>query len=329
MNQASISTTAVVAIGRNEGNRLRRCLESVVRHNVMVVYVDSGSTDDSVAMAKELGAEVVELCMKTKFTAARARNAGFEHLIAQAPDVEYVQFVDGDCELEPEWLPQARDHLKNHESVCAVFGRRSERFPTHSIYNKLCDMEWNVPPGEVAYFGGDVMIRAAALKSVGGYNATLIAGEEPELGIRLRREGWSFECLDAAMTKHDAAITKFSEWWRRIRRSGYAYAAGAWLHGSASERHFLWETRRALLWGLILPLTLLGATLLYPPLILSFGVYPAQVVRLYFHDSGSPRERLLRALFNMVNKFPEAIGILQFHRDRLLERESKIIEYHS
>jgi glycosyltransferase involved in cell wall biosynthesis len=46
-----LNDVAVVAIGRNEGDRLKACLRSVVDVAALVVYVDSGSTDDSVAFA--------------------------------------------------------------------------------------------------------------------------------------------------------------------------------------------------------------------------------------------------------------------------------------
>src|SRR5689334_4384058 len=79
--EASCMSIGVVAIGRNEGERLRVCLESALRASPDVVYVDSGSTDGSVAMAKQLGVHVVELDLTIPFTAARARNAGFEKLV--------------------------------------------------------------------------------------------------------------------------------------------------------------------------------------------------------------------------------------------------------
>ena len=67
----------IVVIGRNEGGRLIRCLTSL-KENKQLVYVDSGSTDSSVIEARRRGAEVVELNMEIPFTAARARNEGFE-----------------------------------------------------------------------------------------------------------------------------------------------------------------------------------------------------------------------------------------------------------
>jgi glycosyltransferase involved in cell wall biosynthesis len=75
-----ISKVGIVAIGRNEGERLRKCLQSVIECAALVVYVDSGSTDNSVAMARGIGSDVIELDMRVPFTAARARNIGFEQM---------------------------------------------------------------------------------------------------------------------------------------------------------------------------------------------------------------------------------------------------------
>ena len=174
-----------------------------------VIYVDSGSSDDSVAMAQSLGVAVVELDMTRPFTAARARNEGFRCLRKEAPELNYVQFVDGDCEVVPGWLEKATLFLNEHSDVAAVCGRRRERFPDRSMYNMLCDMEWDTPVGEAKYCGGDAMMRASVLESVGGYREDMIAGEEPELCVRLRSAGWKIWRLGEEMTLHDAAMTRF------------------------------------------------------------------------------------------------------------------------
>src|SRR5258708_29326418 len=131
----------IVAIGRNEGERLKRCLRSLPVA-ARIVYVDSGSTDGSDAWARDFGAEVVHLDLSIQFTAARARNAGFRRLLEMAPQIPYVQFVDGDCELAREWPTTAIDFLQQHDDVAAVFGRRRELKPDQSVYNQLCDFEW-------------------------------------------------------------------------------------------------------------------------------------------------------------------------------------------
>src|SRR5438128_11766742 len=84
---------AVVVIGRNEGERLRRCLQSLGDRRSAAVYVDSGSTDGSAALAKSIGVEVVELDSSRPFTAARGRNAGFDRALELHPHAEFVQFV--------------------------------------------------------------------------------------------------------------------------------------------------------------------------------------------------------------------------------------------
>jgi glycosyltransferase involved in cell wall biosynthesis len=315
----------VVAIGRNEGDRLKRCLASALCA-AAVVYVDSGSTDGSVAWATATGVDVVVL--QGYFTAARARNAGFIRLNEIAPSLEFVQFLDGDCELLEDWPQQAISFLERHEKVCAVFGRRRERFPDRSIYNRLCDKEWNTPIGEALAFGGDVMIRAQTLGDAGGYREDLIAGEEPELCVRLRSHGNHIWRLDFDMTMHDANIVRFGQWWRRNVRSGYAFAQGAHLHGASG--HWVWESRRALIWGLWLPILCVGVgSMLRPWGLLIFLVYPLQLLRRFRHASGSGpiQLRLKFVYFEMLARFPEALGQLKFTRDRLLRRQGSLIEY--
>ncbi len=316
-----------IAIGRNEGDRLKACLESL-SNAAAVVYVDSGSSDGSVQWARERGVEIVELNMSVPFTAARARNAGFRRLREIAPDLTYVQFIDGDCELDRRWPEEAMTYLEAHSGVCGVCGRRRERFPEKSIYNWLCDIEWDVPPGEVRSFFGDVMLRAMALEAVGGYREDMIAGEEPELCVRLRAAGWRIWRLPSEMTLHDAAMTRFSQWWRRMLRSGFAFAQGAYLHGASPERHFLWESRRARLWGLWLPLACVAASLsLWPMGLVAWLIYPVQIVRQIVRNSGSLQDRSTIAFFQLLGRFPEAQGQIKFLLDRLFGNRARLIEY--
>src|SRR5262245_51583875 len=170
----------VIVIGRNEGQRLVDCLKSVKLESDCIVYVDSGSTDGSVAAAKQLGAMAVELDMARPFTAARARNEGLAALRSSRPDIQFVQFIDGDCELVKGWLQAALTFITQRSDVAVVCGRRRERYPDASVYNWLCDLEWDTPVGEAAACGGDALMRAAALEAVSGFLPHLRAGEEPE-----------------------------------------------------------------------------------------------------------------------------------------------------
>ena len=318
----------VVVIGRNEGQRLERCLASLEGSADKVVYVDSGSVDGSVQMARQRGVEVLALDMTRPFTAARARNEGFARLQRLLPSMRHVQFVDGDCEVAAGWLPKAQAFLYAHPAVAVVCGRRRERFPQRSVYNLLCDLEWDTPIGEAKACGGDALMRADAFAAVSGYRASLIAGEEPELCVRLRAAGWKIWRLPEEMTLHDAAMTRFGQWWQRSLRAGYAFAEGAYLHGAAPERHWLRESRRAWLWGLGLPLAIaLACALLGSWGLLLLSAYPLQAVRLARRGGRSVRENWLQAVFLVLGKFPEMLGQVRFLLNRFGAGKTVLIEY--
>lgn len=318
--------TGAVVIGRNEGDRLIRCFNSVRGRVAHIVYVDSGSTDGSVAAARAHGVHVVELDLNKPFTAARARNEGLAALLDLSP-VEYVQFIDGDCELQRGWLTVALPFLQSSKDAAVAFGRRRERFPEASVYNRLCDWEWDRPVGEAESCGGDALMRTRALQQVGGYNPNLIAGEEPDLCVRMREKGWRIWRLDHEMTLHDAAMTRFGQWWTRTRRAGHAFAEGAALHGSGPTRHWVRETRKAVIWGLVLPsMIVLAALILGPWGLVGLAIYPLQLVRLALREGGG-KAAWERAFFLVIGKFPEALGVVQYWWGRLSGRRGRLIEY--
>ena len=227
-----------VAIGRNEGGRLETCLSSARAQRLAMVYVDSGSTDGSVTLARSLGADVVELDLSIPFTAARARNEGAARLVANHPEIDFIQFVDGDCELNATWITTALIEMTAKPQAAVICGRRRERFPDATVYNKLCDLEWNTPIGKAKSSGGDALIRRSAFEQVGGYNPSVIAGEEPEMCVRLRAAGWEIWRVDAEMTLHDAAMTRFGQWWKRNVRAG-PRVRGKLSRGTARRRRAL------------------------------------------------------------------------------------------
>jgi glycosyltransferase involved in cell wall biosynthesis len=317
----------VVVIGRNEGARLVRCLASTICHSETCVYVDSGSTDGSIEVARAMGAEVVQLDMRKPFNAGRARNAGFARL-GELGRMDLVQFVDGDCELVPGWLERASAFLRSRPDVVATAGRRRERFPDATVFNRLCDIEWDTPVGDVKAIGGDALFRVAALRAAGGFRDDLIAGEEPELCVRLRAAGGRVWRLDEEMTLHDAAMTRWSQWWSRNVRSGHAFAEGAHLHGRSPERHFAAETRRALLWGAALPMAILALALASPWFLALALVYPLQWLRIGRRFARARTPIAWRyAAFLVLARFPEAWGVLKFSAGRLSGHRSGLIEY--
>ncbi|MDB5322975.1 MAG: glycosyl transferase family 2 [Phycisphaerales bacterium] len=326
-----MTEVGAVVIGRNEGERLARSLASLRALNVSIVYVDSGSTDGSVVAAHGVQIEVIELDRGRPFTAARARNEGFGRLRELHPDLSYVQFVDGDCELFAGWIDTATEFLKGHGEIAVVAGRLVERDRNASIYNTLCALEWERPTGEISACGGIFLARVKAFADVGGFNPDVPAAEDDELCLRLRASGWKVWSLDAEMARHDAAMTRFSQWWRRAKRAGYAYAQGAAMHGQTADRHFVRDVRRIWFWGMIVPLiALLPAWWTRGWSLLVLLGYPLLAVRIFAsgrRHGWSAGDAWLYAIFTVLGKWPGLLGVLEFLRHRRGDKPKRPIEY--
>lgn len=332
------NTVAVVVIGRNEGERLQRCLRSIPK-GVCAVYVDSGSTDGSVEFARALGIVALPLDMRIGFTAARARNVGWRYIADHDNNPEFVQFVDGDCALDDGWLDKGVEAIRSERNLAAVFGRRRELFPNRSIYNLMCDDEWNVPIGKAASCGGDALFRMAALQAAGGYSDDLIAGEEPDLCLRLRQSGWAVQRIDAEMTRHDANILAFGSWWQRAKRGGFAYAAHVLRHRRCSDPQWRRQLESIAFWGLCWPvfglLLALLCTLWMPTagiiICVALGAsYAGQILRIAKrkYDAGFPwRFSIHYAVLIVVGKFAEIGGVFRCLVSHLLNRQNRLIEY--
>ncbi len=327
----------VVVIGRNEGERLKRCLRSLVDQADHIVYVDSGSTDGSGDFARSIGVDVVELDMTKPFSMARGRNTGASHLIRTAPNLDFIQFVDGDCEVDKNWIGKAVSLLLDRAEVVAVCGRRRERHPEASIYNRLMDMEWNTPIGEARACGGDSMMRSAEFQRVGGFNDAMIAGEEPELCVRLRQAGGVILREDAEMTLHDAAMWRFGQWWKRAMRGGHAYAEGAAIHGRGPLRYNVQQMRSTLFWGAAVPFAGIGCAVaaVWQPVWLAgtavvsmlVVVQWARIVRGGRARGFAPEDARLYSTFCLIGKAAGALGVARYWLNRILGRRSGLIEY--
>jgi glycosyltransferase involved in cell wall biosynthesis len=325
----------IVVIGRNEGLRLSACLQSVVKLQVPVVYVDSGSTDESVVLAKAIGVKAIELDSSEPFSAARGRNVGFEWLRAEHPGLKFIQFLDGDCQIMDTWLTVAVNALHHHPRLAVVAGRLLEVNPSASIYNRLAELEWNSwQAGEVRAVGGIFCVRMEAFEQSGGFDATVVAGEETELCMRLLNDGWTIRRVDAPMAGHDLSMYRFSQWWKRSVRYGYGSA-------DLAERFKLSRFRRinfvARFWGIWL-LGLLAAAAMVPiapregvaAVLCMAIIWLAQWIRIARRMLAKPmpmRMSTAYALFVMLSFWAQIVGQLKYYRDWRNMRSPRIVEY--
>ena len=271
---------------------------------------------------------MVDLDLSRPFTAARARNSGFRHLCELDPEIRFVQFLDGDCVLQNDWMPKALQWLETDPKLAVVCGRRRERYPEASAYNRLCDMEWDTPVGPADACGGDALMRRSAFERAGGFNDALIAGEEPELCLRLRKDGWTIRRIDAEMTLHDAAMTQFGQWWKRAQRAGHAFAENSWVHRADG----MWrrEARSILIWGVLVPLFALSMSYFtWGASLLLLLAYPALILKVFLSRVRQTgwRSAALYATGCIAAKFPQALGLCTYHVNRLSGRRARLIEY--
>jgi GT2 family glycosyltransferase len=318
----------LVVIGRNEGEQLRRCFCSTAGKFVTTVYVDSGSTDGSCDLARSLGVQVVDLDMSQPFTAARARNLGIRRLLELQPALKLIHTLDGDVEMIDGWLESAVAVMNGNPKAAVLSGLRIEKYPERSPYIRMCNIEWNKPDGYPAC-EGDAILRVEAFQKVGGFNEKLIAGEEPELCLRFWNAG--YECLRnrVPMTRHDVGLLYFSQWWKREKRAGHAYAEGAAMYG---RMHYLRQSMGIWFWAAFVPLA--GIALAYWTRGISLAFVAAMYAVLFFRAYRGVRSRaasgaLAReyAFFNVLSKFPMLSGMMQYWYGRATGKKSGIIEY--
>lgn len=330
---AKIADVGIVVIGRNEGKFLRASLASALSATAAVVYVDSGSTDDSLEIAADLGVVVLELDTSIPFTAARAYNAGVNHLLARYSSVQFIQFLDGDAQLVAGWVHTAYSVLVNNPEVAVVCGRRREKFVERSIFNLLADMEWNTAIGEVTACGPEAMMRLSLFQTIRGFDETLIAGEEPEICFRFRQAGGEIWRIDAETSRHDMNMMTVGQWWQRSRRGGYAFAESAWIHRNKTGHYRGKHCLRIWFWTLGLPalaivLSLITAKASLLLLPIGYGITLYKTYRgAIQHRQYSTSHAWIYSLSCLLIKFPELQGQLEFIFFKLLRRQRQIIEY--
>jgi glycosyltransferase involved in cell wall biosynthesis len=313
----------IVVIGRNEGDRLIKCLYSVLKSKVPVVYVDSQSTDNSVNEAASLNVTTVVLNTSKPLSAARARNEGFNKLIQDHPSIEYIHFIDADCELAENWFPTAIAELDKQKQVAVICGRLHEKYRNQTVYMRLCDMDWYRPPGVIDACGGIATYRREIFQHLKGFNETLLAGEEPEFCLRIKQNGGSVLCIADDMGTHDSAMVFFSQWWRRCVKIGFGYKNGVdW--GGYSKQY-----KSAIIWGGLIPFIIINGLLWTNYSLLLLLLYPIQILRIilqpYKDNNLSIYDKGIYALFCVLAKFPEIQGIfLHFFKSN---NKQKLMNY--
>ncbi|MBC8412619.1 MAG: SLBB domain-containing protein [Nitrospira sp.] len=328
MNNKAFDIDCVI-IGLNTASTLEHCLESVLkssysRGDIFIYYVDGGSSDQSIEIAKQFPQVTVIQTNLQYPTPGHGRNKGW--LAGTSP---FVQFLDSDTSIDQDWFERAIPEFK--EDTGAVQGELKEKHPEASIYNWLGDLEWNALVGECESFGGNVLIRRQILKKTGGYDEVMVGGEDPELSRRVRMQNWKILQIDAPMAKHDLAMTKIKQYIKRGYRTGYSFAAVAMHHDCNKGGFWLYETGRICVRGgvslLLTAAALSGAgidikfiILLLPALMLLFYPLLFSVTKIAREKQLGRQEARIYAAHCSIIVIPQFLGIIRYLAGRLTGR---------
>lgn len=326
-------SVGIVVIGRNEGERLRTSLSSVNQFGYPVVYVDSGSTDDSVNVAKTMVTLVHELDRSSPFSAARARNEGFDVITKAFPSLKYVQFVDGDCVVAPGWFDAGIEALSAEDSPSLVLGHRKELKPDFTVYNRLAAIEWDSPVGELTNFGcliGSFLVKVPVFREMNGFKTNVIAGEDSELGVRMCLAGHTMEKIDHHMETHDANILKFSQWWNRAVRAGHAIGQRAHINGNTAVKDCVKERKSTIVWGIAMPLVAIIMLFIMPLISLGilslYGLMFYKVYRYMKKQGMTHDDAMIYTTSIVVGKVANGVGFLKFQMNAM-KKHYVLIEY--
>lgn len=192
---------SIVVIGRNEEENIGKCLDAALAAGnqiggAEIIFVDSASTDDTVAIVQSYGIRVLSLKPDWKLTPAAGRFVGSHYTQG-----DFILFVDADTLVYRDFLPAALEHFQNNPAVGGIDGRLDD---TNEDGEILSDVEERFEVvADVKWLRGPCCFyRREALDKAGSFNPHLAVEEEAELGLRLIKNGWKLQIIPLPMACH-------------------------------------------------------------------------------------------------------------------------------
>lgn len=179
---------SVIIPAKNEEANIGRCIDSIVnvdwdRSQYEIIVVDNGSSDRTVAIAREKGAQVY---VKPELTISGLRNFG-----AFNSSGKILAFLDADCAVDRRWLAAASLYLNTTDCV-AAFGSpvvvpdggtwvQNAWFNVRGKPDLVIDVDW--------LESANLLVKREMFVSIGGFNEALVTCEDYDLTQRLKAIG--------------------------------------------------------------------------------------------------------------------------------------------
>ena len=264
MNGEQVS---LVIPGRNCQRTIRQCLSAVVpllddpeSRLGEILFVDDGSTDDTVRIVAEFP---VTLVPGIGAGPGAARNLGWPK--AKNP---LIWFVDSDCVAEPDALRQLLPHM-DIEQVGGVSGSygimNPESLLARLIHEEIIERHRRMSTRVDFLATFNVLYRRAALEKVGGFDERYMKAQDAELSFRVMEAGYQLHFELDSRVKHFHE-QRFFKYLRIQRQQGHWRV---YLH-MAHPRHSTGDSYSSALDHLQPPLAMLSLLTLpllpWPPL---------------------------------------------------------------
>lgn len=205
-----LPTVSIVIPVKDRADDLRNCLTSLAQLDypqdwLEVVVVDDGSSDATPAVARELGATLLE-SGAVGGGPALARNKG-----AAAATGEILAFIDSDCTASAGWLTELLPAFFD-EKLAAVggwvdgmhLGSALDRYEAVMSSLNLGRREMSAGSGGDTFYlpSCNLLLRKSAFVAAGGFNPDMQVGEDVDLTWRLRDAGWKIQYLPQGTVYH-------------------------------------------------------------------------------------------------------------------------------
>lgn len=179
---------SIIIPAKNEEAHIGRCLDSISNvdwdpSQYEVIVVDNGSTDGTVAIARNKG---VRVYVEPDLTISGLRNRG-----AFSATGDILAFLDADCAVDRDWLLAASTYLNDVDGV-AAFGSPVV-IPDGATWVQKAWYNVRGKPGlvvEVDWLeSANLFVKRKAFLSINGFNEALITCEDYDLTQRLKMIG--------------------------------------------------------------------------------------------------------------------------------------------
>lgn len=236
-------SVSVIIKTLNEAKRIARTIEFALAglpvgpsgRQGEVIIADSGSSDATIEIASRYPVRIVQIESPAKPSCGIGPQLGYQYARH-----DLVCLLDGDMDLDPDFLPEAIAYLDKHPQAGGVTGHVEEMMLGNLEYTRR--VQRNAPEnriGSIDRMNGGGLYRRAAIDSSGYMTDRNLHGyEEFDLGVRLRHAGWQLYRLDRRFVRHYGHAVNSYKLLVRRWKTKYLFGIGELLRASVGKPYF-------------------------------------------------------------------------------------------